>query len=357
MNIRRFSCLILGAALTGAASAQPAAPVGPVARSTAPVTPASPAAAAARDPAADAKLRAAGNLDIRVHDPSTIVTCNGEYWMFYTGVGVPSWRSKDLKTWTVGPPVFESGPEWVAQVVPENRRRHYWAPDIIKVGDRYFLYYSVSSFGKNTSAIALATNATLDPADPKFKWVDEGVVIRSAPLDRFNAIDPALFLDRDEKLWMSFGSFWGGIKLFELDPKTGKRIAADSPLHAIAYKREIEAPYIHRRGDFYYLFVNHDVCCRGLESTYNIRVGRSRNITGPYVDRDGKSLMEAGGTIVLATDGPVIGPGHAGIIEANGREWFGYHFYDGTTPRGNSTFALRPVTWDAEGWPVVEAIP
>lgn len=310
-------------------------------------------AATERDPADAAKLRAAGSLDVRVHDPSTFIEHNGVYWTFYTGRGIGSWFSKDLKKWEAGPRIFEETPAWVAEAVPENRNTHFWAPDIVKSGGRYLLYYSVSSFGKNTSAIALVTNTTLDPADPAYKWVDEGVVVRSVSTDRYNAIDPALLLDRDGRLWMSFGSFWSGLKLIELDPKTGKRISPDSPMHAIAYKREIEAPFIHRRGDWYYLFLNHDICCRGLNSTYNIRVGRSKSITGPYLDRDGRSMMEAGGTLVLATDGPVIGPGHPGILDAGGKEWFSYHFYDGTTPRGNSTLALRPLAWDAEGWPVV----
>jgi arabinan endo-1,5-alpha-L-arabinosidase len=309
-------------------------------------------AATARSPEDAAKLRAAGSLDVRVHDPSSIVTCNGEYWVFYTGRGIGSWRSKDLKKWEAGPKVFEAAPAWVAEIVPENRNAHFWAPDLIAIGGRYLLYYSVSSFGKNTSAIALVTNRTRDPASPDFKWVDEGVVIRSVREDRFNAIDPAIFLDADGRLWMSFGSFWSGLKLFELDPKTGKRITPDSPLHAIAYKREIEAPFLHRRGAFYYLFVNHDVCCRGVNSTYKILVGRSENIAGPYLDREGKSLMQAGGTLVLATDGPVIGPGHASLLRVGEREWFGYHFYD-ATQNGRSTFALRPLTWDADGWPVV----
>lgn len=314
-------------------------------------TPSSPPALTDRDPADAAKLRAAGAIDLRVHDPSTLVRCGDEFWFFYTGRGVPSFRSKDLKTWTAGPRVFEQSPAWVAEAVPENRNSHFWAPDIIRVGERYLLYYSVSSFGKNTSTIALATNATLDPAAAGFKWIDEGPVIRSAPSDKFNAIDPAVIFD-EGKLWLSFGSFWSGLKLVELDPKTGRRIAPDSPLHALAHAAQIEAAFIHRRDAHYYLFVNHGWCCRNVNSTYNIRVGRAEKITGPYLDRDGRDLMQAGGTLVLETDGPFIGPGHAGIIAVDGREWFSCHFYDGTQ-RGRSGFALRPLTWDVDGWPIV----
>lgn len=323
-----------------------------VSAATTPATPPARPALTQRTAEDAAKLRALGNLDVRAHDPSTIVRCKDEYWMFYTSVGVRSWRSKDLKTWVQGPPVFTERPGWVPELVPEHRDGRFWAPDVIKAGDRYLLYYSVSSFGKNTSAIALASNATLDPADPAFKWHEEGVVVRSVASDKFNAIDPALTFDAEGRLWMAFGSFWSGIKLIELDAKTGKRIAPDSPMHALAYKREIEAAFIYRHGRHYYLFINHDVCCRGTNSTYKIRVGRSDAITGPYLDRAGKSLLEGGGTPVLETDGPFIGPGHAGIIAVNDREWLSCHFYDGTQG-GRPTVALRPLAWDSDGWPVV----
>jgi beta-xylosidase len=308
--------------------------------------------ATARDPADAAKLQAFGSRDIRAHDPSTLAISDGEYWMFYTGRGIGSWRSRDLITWQEGPRVFEKSPLWVAEAVPENRNTHFWAPDIIKVDGRYLLYYSVSSFGKKTSAIALATNATLDPASPGFKWTDEGIIVRSGADSNFNAIDPALLRERDGRLWLTFGSYWSGIKLLELDPVTGRKIAPDAPLHALARSSTIEAAYLHQRGAYYYLFVNHGWCCRGINSTYHILVGRSLSITGPYVDRDGRPMREGGGTLVLESDGPFIGPGHAGIISVGDREWFGCHFYD-ATQRGRPTYALRPLHWDADDWPVV----
>ena len=150
--------------------------------------------------------------------------CKDEYWVFYTGRGVPSYRSRDLVKWERGPAVFKAAPEWIAKVVPENRNMQYWAPDIIKLGDRYLLFYSVSSMGKMTSAIGLATNPTLDPDDPAYHWTDQGFVVRTQDGDGYNAIDPAAFRDSDGSLWMTFGSYWSGIKLIQLDPQTGKRI-------------------------------------------------------------------------------------------------------------------------------------
>jgi arabinan endo-1,5-alpha-L-arabinosidase len=302
----------------------------------------------------NALLERNGKRNARTHDPSTIVRCKDEYWLFATGVGVHSWRSKDLRHWERGPNVFPTIPAWITEIVPDQRG-HFWAPDVIHLNGRYLLYYSVSKFGVNTSAIALATNPTLDAADPEYRWTDEGIVIRSRREDNFNAIDPAVIQTPDGRLWLSFGSFWSGIKLMELDPATGKRIAPDSPMHSLAYTRAIEAPFIYLKEEFYYLFVNWDVCCRGIESTYNIRVGRSANLTGPYLDREGKDLAKGGGTLLLATDGAFIGPGHAGIFKENGVYWFSCHFYD-ASQRGAPTLATRPLRWDEEGWPVLDPI-
>jgi arabinan endo-1,5-alpha-L-arabinosidase len=300
------------------------------------------------------RLKALGKRNVGVHDPSTIVkAANGEYWIFRTGRGVPSLRSRDLLTWEAGPPVMAAAPEWVATAVPDNRNNSCWAPDVIHFGDRYLLYYSVSTFGKQTSAIGLMSNRTLVPTDPDYKWVDEGLVIQSDPTVDFNAIDPAVAVDAAGNLWLSLGSFWKGIKLIALD-KTGRRSTADTKVYAIAYHREIEASAIYRHGAHYYLFVSWGRCCRGLNSTYDIRVGRSAQITGPYLDKNGVDLMNEGGTVLLETDGPFIGPGHAGIFEENGKSWFSCHYYDGTTPNGASMLSIRPMHWAADGWPQVD---
>ncbi len=259
-------------------------------------------------------LETAAGRGIVTRDPSDIVKCKDEYWVFYTGRGVPSYHSKDLVKWERGPAVFATAPAWIARTVPDNRRMSYWAPDVMKVGDRYLLYYAVSSMGKMTSAIGLATNATLDPKDPAFHWTDEGVVTRTQEGDNYNAIDPSVFQDTDGSLWLVFGSYWSGIKLMQLDPKTGKRIAPESPMHSLAYNESIEASYLCRHDGYYYLFVNWGSCCQGPKSTYNIRIGRSRSVTGPYVDRAGVDMMQRGGSVFLGTtNGPLIGPGHAGF--------------------------------------------
>ncbi len=293
-----------------------------------------------------------GRKNARVHDPSSIIKHGDTYWFFSTGRGVRSWSSKDLNHWEPGPAVMPEMPDWVKEVVPDQRG-HYWAPDVIHLNGKYLVYYSVSSFGKNTSAIALASSKTLDPNSPDFEWKDEGIVIQSNRQDRFNAIDPAIIQTSDDEIWMSFGSFWSGLKLFQLDPETGKRLNPEVDLVSIASYKAIEAPHIYEHDGWFYLFVNWDVCCRGIESTYNIRVGRSKKITGPYLDKEGKDLREAGGSLLIQSDPPFIGPGHANIFKTEaGKFLFSFHFYDGTR-RGAPTLGMLPLEWDCDGWPVL----
>lgn len=293
---------------------------------------------------------------VGVHDPSTVVVDAGTYWLFATGRGIKSWHSSDLEHWYRGPEVFESMPDWVKTEVPgyNARRGDAWAPDVIRVGNRWLLYYSVSVFGQQTSAIGLASNSTLDSRSSAYKWRDEGPVIVSKRGDDYNAIDPALILDSKKRLWMTFGSFWKGIFLVELAPLTGKLRQSSARPIRLASNSQIEAAYLHEHDGWFYLFVNWGLCCRGADSTYEIRVGRSREITGPYRDHDGKAMTDGGGTLLLGTSGRFIGPGHAGIVTKGGVDWFSFHFYDGDN-HGQPTLGLRKLTWDADGWPVVEA--
>jgi hypothetical protein len=177
--------------------------------------------------------------------PGPVIIKQGDTWyIFATGIGITRKRSEDGTHWERMAPVFSPQPEWNRQMIPFNDG-NLWAPDIIHYQGKYYLYYSVSSFGSNTSAIGLATNVTLDPTDPDYAWVDEGVVIHSTDTDNYNTIDPNVAQDRDGNLWLSFGSFWSGIKLIRLDPETMKP-AADATLRSIAAKpgnTAIEAPF------------------------------------------------------------------------------------------------------------------
>ena len=296
-----------------------------------------------------------GNLGI--HDPSSVMKLDGRYYVFATGNRTPSKVSDDRINWSAGPTVFSSAPSWVASAVPNNRNANFWAPDVAFFNNQYHLYYSVSTFGSQDSAIGLVTNPTLNPASPNYQWTDHGPVIQSNPgQNPFNAIDPAIIQTSAGEIWMSFGSFWNGLYMTQLDPATGMRISPNSPTISIARHlplnpNAIEAPYIHERDGFYYLFVNWDTCCQELNSTYNIRVGRSTSVTGPYFDRNGVNMVSGGGTLFLGTEGNFIGPGHISIFTDAGIDWFGYHYYDGATTNGTPKYNIRTVNWDQDGWP------
>lgn len=286
-----------------------------------------------------------------VHDPSTLVTERGDVFCFITGQGIGVIK-QDGQGWKFEGAVFPRGklPGWHKEAVSGNQG-HLWAPDVIKLENRWCVYYSVSTFGKNTSAIGMASRKDLGPGTEKEPWEDQGMVISSKSGDKFNAIDPAVIQD-GPKLWMSFGSFWDGIMLIELDSKTGLRTDTHEKPIRLADSQEIEAPFIHKEGSWYYLFVNWGKCCRGADSTYEIRVGRSQKITGPYKDKDGVSMVDGGGTLLLGSEGRYIGPGHASIYQKGKRQWLSHHYYD-KDDRGLSKLRLVPLEWE-DNWPVVK---
>lgn len=291
-----------------------------------------------------------------LHDPSSIVKHQDAYYLFSTGRGVRVKRSQDLLHWEDQPSVFDRGaaPDWTGQAV-EGFRGSCWAPDIIKVKDRYLLYYSVSRFGKQTSAIGLASNTTLDRDSPDYAWHDAGPVIQSQPGEPYNAIDPSLLLTTEGRLWMAFGSYWKGIYLVELSPETGLRLDAETPPTRLAWAEMIEAATLIERDGWYYLFVNHGLCCRGVDSTYEIRVGRSRNVSGPFVDSQGRPLTEGGGDLVLGTDARRVGPGHVAPLAEAPTDRFGFHFYDGAQ-RGWSKLGMAQWQWSQDGWPTAHNV-
>lgn len=290
---------------------------------------------------------------IGVHDP--VVVKQGDNWyIFYTGVGLIMKKSEDGVTWKDLGPIFHTNPKWFKEYVP-NARKSIWAPDISYYKGTYYLYYSVSSFGKNTSVIGLATNKTLNPDDPDYEWEDAGAVISSNSSNNYNCIDPNMIVDESGQPWLSFGSFWTGIKLVELDPETMKPYT-DGEIYSIASRpvdSAIEAPYIIYRNGYYYLFVSFDFCCRGIESTYKIMVGRSSNITGPYVDKNGIDMMLGGGTLIDAGDDRWKGPGHCAVYQSDNTAILVNHAYDALN-NGMATLQIRPLYWDSEGWPYIK---
>lgn len=300
--------------------------------------------------------------NVPVHDP-VMIKQDSVYYIFCTGRGISVWSSPDMKQWKKENPVFDKAPEWAVKAVP-GYTGHTWAPDISFHNGQYYLYYSASAFGKNTSCIGVATNKTLNPASKDFKWIDHGKVIQSVPgRDMWNAIDPNLVMDKNNTPWLVFGSFWDGIKITRLNneltgvsqPELWHTIASRSRNFilpdSVAGDAAIEAPFVFQKDNYYYLFVSYDYCCRGEKSTYKIMVGRSEKIEGPYVDRDGVPMNIGGGSLVLEGDKNWNGVGHNAVVSFDGIDYIVFHGYD-ATDKGISKLRIEKLNW-MRGWPVI----
>ena len=178
--------------------------------------------------------------------------------------------------------------------------------------------------------------------------------------DDFNAIDPFRIDLKDGRAFLAYGSYWSGVKLRALNPETGMLANKDEPAIAIAARKMqdgvIEAPSIIEHDGKFFLFVSFDQCCKGVASTYNIRVGRADRIEGPYRDRDGKAMLDGGGSLVLATTGRFIGPGGQEAVKTSKGDMLAYHYYDGDAG-GVAKLQFSPIVWSADGWPGLGPLP
>lgn len=311
---------------------------------------------APRTPGPPGKLLEPTGFIQRIHDP-VIAVENGKYYVFSTGGRIPFICSPDKVNWEFCGRVFENNPTWTIDfnaAVPD-----IWAPDISFYNNQWHLYYAVSSMGSQNSAIGLATNVTLDPKSPKYAWVDHGMVMRSQPGDEWNAIDPNLVLDEKGEPWLAWGSYWHGIYLRKVDASTGMLSEKEPKVYHLADRSTspdkttaIEGSFIVNHDGEWFLFASFDACCKGVASTYNVRVGRSSSLTGPYVDRNGVDMLKGGGTRILSEYGQWKGPGHNGMLIENGIYWMVYHAYD-ADQIGISKLRIESISWDADGWPTL----
>jgi len=292
-----------------------------------------------------------------VHDP--VLLKQGEtYHVFYTGPRVMHIQSSSRYStnWGKATSIFSTLPSWISQIEGFTGQ-DLWAPDISYRNNMYWLYYSASSFGSRNSGIGLATSPTLDAASASYKWTDQGMIIRTyQSSSKYNAIDPNAFTDTDGKVWLSFGSFQPeGIQLVELDGATGKIPAGATP-QTIAKRsnQAIEAPFIVKWKEYYYLFASWDACCKGVSSTYKIVVGRSKSVTGPYVDKSNTDMKNGGGTILDESSAQWKGPGHNGIFVENDTMFCINHAYNATG--GAATLFIRPLYWK-DAWPQFTYVP
>lgn len=270
-----------------------------------------------------------------IHDPSTIMECEGKYYTFGTGGG--GLISEDGWTWHGG----------------AERPGGGAAPDAIKIGDRYLVVYGATGGGLgggHNGKILTMWNKTLDPASPDFKFSEPILVAQSDGVEDNDAIDPGLLLDpNDGRLWCSYGTYFGFIRLIELDPLTGKRVEGNV---AIDIAIDCEATDLEYRDGWYYLLGTHGTCCDGANSTYNIVVGRSRKITGPYLDNMGREMLKGGGKMVVAARDRLIGPGHFGrLVLEEGVEKMSCHYEADLDQSGRSVLGIIPLLWK-DGWPV-----
>lgn len=270
-----------------------------------------------------------------IHDPSTIMESDGKYYTFGTGGG--GLISEDGWTWNGG----------------AERPGGGAAPDAIKIGDRYLVVYGATGGGLgggHNGRILTMWNKTLDPTSPDFKYTEPILVAQSDGVEDNDAIDPGLLLDpTDGRLWCSYGTYFGFIRLIELDPNTGERVKDNE---AIDIAIDCEATDLEYRDGWYYLLGTHGTCCDGDNSTYNIIVGRSRNVTGPYLDNMGREMLKGGGKMVIAARDTHIGPGHFGrTIIDDGVEIMSCHFEADLDQSGRSVLGIRPLLWK-DGWPV-----
>ena len=305
-----------------------------------------------------------------IHDPALILADDGTWYVYSTGLvnrenggTIQIWSSRDQgTTWSYTGTVWDKIPAWIDEHFADGELPgNLWAPEITEHNGTYYLYYSASRFGGNNSLTALATNTTLDPNDPDYEWVDQGLVVSSPafgldpanPGKTFNAIDAGIVEDADGTPYMAIGSFWYGIFLVPIERPSGKPVADwQSKTVNIADRfmpgNPIEATYITRHGGYYYLFVSFDSCCRGGDSTYKVAVGRSTSVKGPYLDKEGRDMFGGGGSVVLDSHGAVTGPGGQSVFG----DYLAFHYYDGSNQDLPyfPTLGLQKIDW-VDGWP------
>lgn len=317
-----------------------------------------------------------------IHDPSSITKCGDTYWIFGTGDGIVTKYSTDMVTWKEGKTPFTTSdfPAWIlkyAKTSTDQFAGFFWAPDIIFMNNKYYLYYSCSVWGTMSSCIGVVVNKTLDPNDADYKWEDMGDIGIHSSGGYVNAIDPAIMRGHDGKIWLTYGSFnRDGIMVTEVDSVSGKPVStlrtsvANSWTGGASYG-EGEGGCMTYHDGYYYLFYNKGGCCNGIASSYYVVAGRSRSPKGPFLDKNLKKMRivgaKSGGTVVFkhndsrGLEDRYYGPGHIGIYKEDGIDYVSFHYYspNGYYPsaeanyKGGPTLGLAKLVWGDDGWPTI----
>lgn len=291
--------------------------------------------------------------DIRVHDP-VMIKAGNTYYVFYTGRGISVKTSEDKINWKNAGRVFDSShlPAWHKKDIP-NQDGSLWAPDIHYRNGQYHLYYSVSAWMNFNSSVGYATNTTLDRDDPAYKWVDKGQVISyKNGGEKVNVIDPNVFVDMDGQGYLFYGSYQAGLRMVELDAGTGL-LKTDPPKVTTITTSLGEGVFVIRGPEYYYIFASRGRCCAGMRSTYQIVMGRSKTVGGPYLNKEGQSWADNNYSLFLAGDSTEPGRGHNGFFTEKDSTFIVYHAYT-RAANGASLMRIKPLFIDKDGWPTLE---
>lgn len=298
-----------------------------------------------------------------VRDPSLMRQGN-TYYLFSTDAGgniaghIPIRCSTDQVNWQLCGAVFNQIPAWVQAQVPGIGG--LWAPDISYFNGLYHVYYAGSTFGSNTSVIGLATNTTLDASNPAYQWVDQGELLSSSSTDDFNAIDPNILVDTDGSVWLTYGSYWSGIKQRQIDPATGLLFASNPTVYSLASRPSvqfdpIEGTSLVHKGNYYYLFASFDDCCNPNPylDTYRIMVGRGTSPHGPFTDMNGTPMLQGGGTQLLSGNGVTWNApgGETVFLDSQNGDLITFHALH--LPDGTAYVFVNPLTWP-NAWPQIQ---
>jgi arabinan endo-1,5-alpha-L-arabinosidase len=325
-------------------------------------TSAAPASVASTNPLASYQLQGAVSL---IHDP-TIIRQGSEYYVLSTdggqGGNLPIFCSPDKVNWTRCGQVFNTPPPEVLAVFPTLTS--LWAPDVSYFNGLYHVYYAASGFGGNKSLIGLATSPTMNPSDPSYKWTDQGIVLSSTTSSNFNAIDPNILVDTDSSgnvthIWMVYGSFWNGINQIEINPATGMKSSTNTAVLNLATRPAvandpIEGASLVKHDGYYYLFASFNYCCQSsfTQDNYEIVVGRSTSPNGPFVDMSGTSMLQGGGTVLLASSGEFTAPGGEFVYtDPTGGDLITFHALS-NNQNGLDYLFVNTLTWPND-WPLI----
>ncbi len=280
-----------------------------------------------------------------------IIKYNGLYYNINMTAGMMVKRSSNLKAWKNCTWVFDGVPSWIRAKLGNSAA--IWAPGFYTVGNKLCIYYCASTLGSQNSLIGLVYAES--PTGP---FTDMGIVIESKAGDPYNCIDPNIFVDDDGKTYLVFGSYWEGIFMRRIDPETGLLDESETKLwHLAKGEGGLEAPYLVKHGDYYYLFVARGIL--GQNESYHLAVGRSKSLFGPYLDKSGNPMREGNSSALTENKSQIEGVAHAQPFLDSDGQWYliAEAWPDDTDLSNNIYLHISKMVWSEDGWPVTALSP